>query len=175
MSRDAAAGLVGAVFGLVFVLVNAGDLEGPWDLLVRGAGIACIAAVTLLLFRSDAPALPTVAPQAWKVYRIAVVAEVVALFAGAQVLNRTGHAGLSLPWVVVVVGVHFFPLAWAFQAPFFHVLAGTLVALGVLGGALGLAGADRAVVSLVSGVGAGFALLAFAARPTLKTRRSAPT
>ncbi len=171
MSRDASAGFVGAIFGLVFVLVNAGELDRPYDLLVRGLGIAAFLAVSVLLFRIEEGA-PDLEPQpgAWQVYRVAVIAEVLALVGGAQLLNRTGHGELSLPWVVTVVGLHFLPLGWAFRAPFFHVLAGTLVALGVVGGALALADADRAVVALVSGVGAGAVLLAFAARPALTAR-----
>lgn len=168
MSRDGLAGLVGAIFGLVFVLVNAGEAAAPYDLLIRGLGLVTFLVVAVLLFRSTRGAAePQPQPGAGRVYRIAVVAEVVALFGGAQLLNRTGHTDLSLPWVVIVVGVHFFPLGWAFRAPFFHLLAGALVALGVLGGALALAGAGQAVVSLVAGVGAGAVLLAFAARPAL--------
>jgi hypothetical protein len=176
MSRDASAGFVGAIFGLVFVLVNAGELDRPYDVVVRGLGIAAFVAVAVLLFRIEGTAPEQeLQPGAWQVYRAAVIAEVIALVGGAQLLNRTGHSDLSLPWVVIVVGVHFFPLGWAFRAPFFHVLAGTLVGLGVVGGALALGGADRAVVALVSGVGAGAALLAFAARPALVARSAAAT
>ena len=157
---------MGAIFGLVFVLVNAGELPGPADLLVRALGIAAFVAVAVLLFRIDDEAPQHEAqPGAWQVYRIAVVAEVIALVGGAQLLNRTGHSDLSLPWVVTVVGVHFLPLGWAFRAPFFHVLGLVLVALGAVGGALALADVDRAVVALVSGVGAGVALLVFATLP----------
>ena len=164
---------MGAIFGLVFVLVNAGELDRPYDLLVRGLGVVAFVAVAVLLFRSDEAAEdPELQPGAWQIYRAAVIAEVIALVGGAQLLNRSGHGELSLPWVVIVVGVHFFPLARAFRAPFFHVLGGILVGLGVLGGALAIAGADRAVVSLVSGVGAGAALLAFAALPAFVSRGS---
>ena len=175
MSRDASAGFVGAIFGLVFVLVNAGQLDSPYDLVIRALGVVAFVAVAVLLFRTDdAGPAHELRSGGWQIYRAAVIAEVIALVGGAQLLNRSGHSDLSLPWVVIVVGVHFFPLAWAFRAPFFHVLAGTLLGLGIVGGALALAGADRAVVALVSGVGAGAVLLAFAARPAL-TRRARAT
>jgi len=168
MSRDASAGLVGGVFGLVFVLVNAGDLPAPLDLAVRVVGVMALVAVVGLLLRSGGGTpLPEAGPRAWKVYRIAVGVEIVALFGGASLLSRTGHEELGLPWVVVVVGVHFIPLGWAFGARFFVTLGWILVALGVLGAILALAGAERPVVSFVSGVGAGLVLLAFAARPAL--------
>lgn len=168
MSRDASAGLVGGIFGLVFVLVNAGDLPGPFDLAVRVCGIALFIGVVALLYRSrGGTPMPEGGPRAWKVYRIAVAAEVIALFGGTNLLSRTGHGDLSLPWVVIVVGVHFIPLGWAFAAHFFHVLGGILTGLGVLGGILALAGSERATVSFVSGVCAGLVLLVFAARPAL--------
>ena len=86
---------------------------------------------------------------------------------GTLLLRNTGHEELSLPWGVIVVGVHFVPLGWAFRARLFHVLAGILVALGATGGVLALAGAGPAAVSFVSGVGAGATLLVFAAPPSL--------
>ena len=75
--------------------------------------------------------------------------------AGTLLLRNTGHEELTLPWVVIVVGVHCVPLGWVFRARFFHVLAIILVALGVAGGLLARAGAGPAAVSFVSGVGAG--------------------
>ena len=167
MSRDATAGLAGAAFGLVFVLVNAGGLASPFDLLVRVLGAVAFVGVFLLLRRGVAAPLPDAGPRAIRIYAAAVVGELVALFGGTLLLRSTGHEELSLPWVVIVVGVHFVPLGWAFRARFFHVLAGILVVLGVAGGVLALAGADPAAISFVSGVGAGATLLAFAALPSL--------
>jgi hypothetical protein len=167
MSRDATAGFAGAVFGLVFVLVNAGDLPSPFDLLVRVLGVAACVAVVLLLRRGGGTPLPDAGPRALRIYAAAVAAELVALFGGTLLLSNTGHEELSLPWVVIVVGVHFVPLGWAFHARFFHVLAAVLVALGVAGAALAVADSDQAAVSFVSGVGAGATLLAFAALPSL--------
>jgi hypothetical protein len=167
MSRDATAGLVGAVFGLVFVLVNAGGLASPFDLLVRVLAVVAFVSVFLLLRRGVATPMPDAGQRALRIYAVAVAAELVALFGGTLLLRNTGHEELSLPWVVIVVGVHFVPLGWAFRARFFHVLAGVLVALGVAGAVLALAGASSAAVSFVSGVGAGATLLAFAALPSL--------
>jgi hypothetical protein len=172
MSRDATAGLAGAIFGLAFILVNAGDLPTPFDLVVRVIGAVAFVAVAVLLRGSGGVPLPEAGPRALHIYAVAVAAEVVALFGGTLLLRRTGHEELSLPWVVIVVGVHFVPLGWAFHARFFHVLAGILVGLGVTGGALAIAGADPAAVSFVSGVCAGATLLAFAARPSLERCRT---
>ena len=171
MPRDATAGLAGAIFGLVFVLVNAGDLPSPSDVVVRVIGVVAFVAVALLLRAGVGTPLPDAGPRALRIYAAAVVAELVALFGGTLLLRDTGHEELGLPWVVIVVGVHFVPLGWAFGARFFHVLAGILVVLGVTGGVLALAGAAPAAVSFVSGVGAGATLLAFAALPSLGASR----
>ncbi|MCW2762140.1 MAG: hypothetical protein JWR85_2341 [Marmoricola sp.] len=171
MSRDARAGLVGAVFGLVFVLVNAGDLPSPWSLVVRVLGVLAFVAVVVVLRRGGAEPLPSAGRRALRLYGVAVVVEVLALFGGTSLLNQTGHEELGLPWVVIVVGLHFVPIGFIFRAKFFYALAGILVALGVLGSALALAGTDRWVVSLVTGVGAGATLLTFATRPSLERAR----
>lgn len=181
MSRDAVAGLVGATFGLVFVLVNAGPLPTPYDVAVRALGVVLYVGVAVLLVRAGNEAgngagnragSAEVGPRAVRTYWTTVALEVVLLLGGATLLGRTGHSGLSLPWVVCVVGLHFVPFASAFGAPFYLRLAGILVTLGVTGAVLALSGVDPAWVSLVSGVGAGLALLGFAIRPATRTHHA---
>ena len=61
------------MFGLVFVVVNAGDLPAPFDLAVRVLGVvAFVGVVGLLLRRGGRTPLPEAGPRAWKVYRVAV-------------------------------------------------------------------------------------------------------
>ncbi len=172
MSRDATAGLAGAAFGLVFVLVNAGGLPSPFDLLVRVLGVVAFVAVAARLRSGVGTPVPDAGPRALRIYAAAVAAELVALFGGTLLLRNIGHEELTVPWVVIVVGLHFVPFGWVFRARFFHVLAVILVALGVAGGVLALAGAGPAAVSFVSGVGAGATLLAFAALPSLERVRT---
>lgn len=86
----------------------------------------------------------------------------VAIPVGALVIRTLdGPPELVVVWVVLVVGVPFLPFARAFGLPVFDLLAWTLIALAVAGGALTLA------VDAGSGpwtaVAAGFVLLAFAA------------
>ena len=164
--------LVGAIGGVLFVLLNAGSAGGPAGVVLRVAGVAGFAFV--LWFSVLRPAArrpgPAPAPRALRTYLVCVAGEVVAIPLGAQVLTRLAdRPGLVLPWVVVVVGIHFVPFAHAFGVRLFAVLGGTLVAVGVLGGALALAVDPRAAA--LSGVVAGFVLLAFAAAGGTRSAR----
>jgi hypothetical protein len=161
--------LIGAIAGLVFILINAGALPGWWAWAVRGAGIVVFLAVLWLsvLRRDRAQAdVPAPSPSSWRVYWAMVAFEVVLLPVGVKVLVRLGQAGLTVPWVALIVGVHFLPFARAFGASVFRVLGLVLIALAAVGGCLALVvGQDAG--TLTAGVGSGIALLAFAfhARP----------
>lgn len=150
--------LVGAVAGLVFVLVNAGGLAAATAL--RVAAILVFVAVVVALVRSRVES-PGPAPGGIRTYWTWVALEVVAIPVGAQVLNRLDQSDLVLCWVVLVVGVHFLPFARAFRAPVFVALGLALIGLGLVGGAAVLTGVDDA--QLWAAVAAGFVLLAFAA------------
>jgi hypothetical protein len=161
--------LIGAIAGLVFILINAGALPGWWAWAARGVGIAAFLAVLWLsvLKRDIEQAdLPSPSASSWRVYWAMVAFEVVLLPVGVKVLAGLGHAELSVPWVALIVGVHFLPFARAFGAPVFRVLGLVLIALAAVGGGLAvLVGQDAGTVT--AGIGSGIALLGFAfhARP----------
>jgi hypothetical protein len=163
--------LIGAVAGLVFILVNAGPLPGSWAVVVRCAGIvAFLVVLWLSVLRRDRrhPANPPPSAPAWRVYWAMVAFEVVLLPLGANVLTRLGRPELSVPWVVLIVGVHFLPFARAFAAPIFRVLGLVLIGLALVAGCLAiLVGQDAG--TLTAGLGSGIALLGFAflVRPRL--------
>ena len=165
MGREQRLGLaIGASFGLVFVLVNAGALPSPWPLLLRGAGV--LAWVGVLLALRSAGARPPL-ERAYggggfdRRYWMIVVVEVLALIGGLQVLARVFDAPeAGVAWVAVVVGLHFNALAVAWREPSLHVLGAALTVCGVVGLALAAVGADQAAVSTVGGVVPGFVLLA---------------
>lgn len=158
--------LVGACFGLVFVLVNTSAVPTPWSWVLRALGLAG-AVVVLLRLRSPTRA-SVLEPRtsAIRVYWTSVLVEAVALVAGTRLLAASGHGQYGVAWVAFVVGVHFLPFAWAFRLPAFLPLGVALMILAAAGAALGLLGAGEAWVAAVAGVGAGLALLVFAAAPT---------
>lgn len=158
------AAALGALAGLVFVLVNAGGLEPPWPVVARVVGVVAslVVLAAVLSGRGGAPAVHRPPPAAWRTYWFSVLGEVVALLAGTRLLDAAGRGDLGVAWVAVVVGVHFLPFARAFAAREYAALGWALVALGLLALVLGLAGAPSWVVPLVAGTGSGAALLVFA-------------
>lgn len=164
--------LIGANGGLVFVLVNAGALPGPVALALRVLAAIAFVAVIIVTLRSGSrtPAGPPPDRRAWRIYLVSVVAMVAAFPLGSLVLTRGfGRPELVLPWVVLVVGAHFLPFAAAFRAGIFRAMAWTLIAIALVGG-LATVLVDP-VASPLTGVLAGFALLAFSAAAPLQWLR----
>ena len=154
--------IIGAVAGLVFVLVNAGAV--PASLVWRVAALAAFAAV-LWFVVVRGRAVDPVAPSrsALRTYGFSVVAMVVAIPVGARVVsNVLDRPHAVVVWVVFVVGAHFWPFARAFDLPVFRWLSLSLVAIAVVG-AIPALGSDSATAAGWTGVAAGFALLIFSA------------
>ena len=174
--------LIALSFGTVFVVVNSGGLSDPWPLVIRATAAAVAVALLAGLFR----ALRTAAAPAATArgtgftdhrYWIIVGAEVIALFGGLAVINGiVERPAIAAAWVAVVVGVHFFGLAFAWRMPMFHWLGAAMTALGVAGFLVYAAGGGAAAVGLVSGVDSGFllyAMVAVALRQTATGRTGA--
>ncbi|GAA4015036.1 hypothetical protein GCM10022247_42430 [Allokutzneria multivorans] len=159
MRQQAIGNLIGATGGAAFVLVNAGaPLSDTLTTVARVLGIALLAAVLAITFRQREK--PATAPGGFtKGYWFVVLAEVVALFGGFQVLRALeAPPQANVAWVAVVVGLHFvaFVLVWRTWT-----IAIPGVILAVLGG-IGLAMAWTTAVAwvpIVSGVLSGLALL----------------
>lgn len=168
--------MVALSFGTVFVLVNSGGPPSPWPTVIRVAGI--LTAVALLIGVLRVRRLATagrpgdVNGLVDRRYWYAVAGEVVALFGGLYVINQVLEAPeLAVAWVAVVVGVHFFPLAWAWRMPMYHWLGAAMTLLGLAGFLAHALGASDAVVALIAGVGSGAALYAAVAAGIQDTRR----
>lgn len=164
--------LVGAVGGLVFVLVNAGATDAAWPVILRGLAIVTFLAAVVLVLR--APALGAGrAPGADQMrrYWLTVLAEVVAIPVGNLVLLKVfGLEGAGLPWVAVVLGVHFLVFDRIFPGAGFLVLGALVTLCGVAGLAMVVSDVDQDAVVVVSGVVTGFALLGSVLRGVLLGR-----
>ncbi|WP_203863164.1 hypothetical protein [Planobispora rosea] len=189
--------LVGAVFGAVFVVVNA---QSPLNTLTAGLlrVAACLAAASVLAMwflavrweRSAGAAQPTATSTGaarpgtpgmyGRGYLIILVAEVVLLYGGLQVLaawDRPVQANVA--WIALVVGVHFIALApvwkdWMIAVP------GTILSLLGVAGLVMVSTGALDWVPFVSGVLSGVVLLVgcvtFGWRITAATRvQAAPT
>lgn len=172
MSGQRLGSVIGAVFGLVYVLVNTGGLPRVVGIPLQALGLAAFVVVLIAVARSPDHGA-TANGGFGRAYWLVVAAEVAALAGGLAVLNGALHAGWAgVAWVSFVVGVHFFALGAVFREPFFHRLAAAITACGVAGLALAAAGAGAVAVAVVSGVVPGGLLLAsgwWGARPVRST------
>jgi hypothetical protein len=92
-------------------------------------------------------------------YRLVVAVEVIALLAGAALLGATGHSEYTIAWFAAVVGVHFLAFGRLFLTGFYW-LGAALLAAGVAGAIVGLAGAGSDAIRAVSGLIAAASLFA---------------
>ena len=171
LSGERVGALIGAIAGLVFILINAGALRDPWSWALRATAILAFAVVVWLsVLRRDRTHRDRVSPSAaaWRVYWAMVAFEVVLLPVGVNVLVRGDRPELTVPWVALIVGIHFLPFARAFESSVFGVLGFVLIGLAVVGAVLALLVGEEAA-TLTAGVGSGIALLGFAfhVRPRL--------
>lgn len=165
---------VGSVFGLAFVLINSGPPLPPVvsavaRTLAVGAAVT-IVVLALLTMRKESregaketeiSTDPVSKPRFGAFFGVVTTIEVALIIGGAQTISRLDgvpdQAGVA--WVALVVGLHFFPLAWYWKQPEMLYVAGYGTVLGGIGLAMALLGHPD-WVPLVSGVvtGAGFLL-----------------
>ena len=154
---------IGAIAGLLFVLLNAGPLGSPASVVLRVVGVAAfVLAVWYAVVRTRSwPPDPHLDTAAVRTYWICVIAETLAIPLGVLVLVRVlDQPDLTPAWVVFVVGAHFLPFARAFGVELFTLLAWALIAVAVIGALVTALGAPLGAAA--AGVLAGFLLLAFA-------------
>ncbi|WP_169250799.1 hypothetical protein [Brevibacterium sp. 'Marine'] len=174
--------LIGAGFGLLFLVLNTVQFStlGRTLVITVGvivfAGIAVLAVRGLLRKRGGGGRLGASGergrrgPPFGRAYWIIVLIEAGLLFAGTRLLASLGHSELGVAWVAVVVGTHFFALGWVFGLDRFHVLA-TAVTLCGIGGFIAFFAAAPAFIPVISGVISGFVLLAFGVWALTPTER----
>jgi hypothetical protein len=175
--------LIGAGFGLLFLIINTTQFSTLGRTLVLALGILTFAGIVIFAVRglaqrrgsntgavrADADSDTAIHPDTpsrreppfGRAYWIIVCIEAVALFAGTRMLASLGHPELGVAWVSVVVGTHFYALGRVFGLDRFHVLA-TVVTLCGIGGFIAYFAAAPAFIPVISGVISGFVLLAFA-------------
>lgn len=104
-------------------------------------------------------------------YGIAVLAMLVAIFAGSRLLATLGVPEATPAWVLFAVGAHFAPFAKLFGSARYLVLAAALCGTAVLAAVLGAAGPEWAW-RLVPGFGGAAVLWATVVAGLLDGRRS---
>jgi hypothetical protein len=120
--------------------------------------VAVIGAVIAWLNWSGGSALSE--PGAMRQYGIIAGAEFGIAAVGAAAIVVWGRREYVAPWICLVVGVHFWPMAPVLENPSLIVLGALLTAVAVV--AVLVSRRSGLALSAVTGVGAGSALLGFA-------------
>jgi hypothetical protein len=165
--RQPVASLIAAIIGELFIQLTAGSLPAPlvWPVRIVGA-LVFLVVLWYAVLRDWQPA-PSGRPRSrrrrLRTYYICLGLLILAIPAGIWLFQRVLPVPvLIVPWMVVLVGVHFFFFASAFGIPIFERMGAVLMAAGIVGGAVVLQFATPSA-SGVTGVVAGFILLVFSA------------
>jgi len=127
--------------------------------LITGAVLSLAVAVlgAVLAWQNWSGASALDAPGAMRRYGIIVGVEFTAAAVGAAVLMLRGHARYVAPWICLVVGVHFWPMAPVLGDPLLIVLGAVLSAVAVA--AVVVSRRTDIYPSAITGAGAGVSLL----------------
>jgi hypothetical protein len=157
--------LVGAVGGVLFVLINAWPLGYPWDNAVRVIGVLWFLGVLWAIWRiPDDPDAVRPDARQMQAFWIVVVLEVVLILGGTQLAIRVlDLPSASLPWVATVLGVHWLVFRMVFREDVFLWLGWFTLTCGLVGllvALTGVAGADAlAATAICSGLLVGVIML----------------
>jgi hypothetical protein len=142
-------------FGAVF-FVAAIVPETGWRtplLLVPCIAFAVFSIAAIRRLRSATPQTADENPRSDRIISWATVGEGVAIPVMIVAVDNTGHPGLVLPGIALIVGLHFLPMAYAIPFPRFYALGGSLIVAAALGAVL-----PAPVGWIVSGLSASAAL-----------------
>lgn len=161
MQRAAISSLIGAVFGLVYVLVNASKLPDSPAIGLRVLSILIFVAVYLAIRRlptedGDAPAGSGFGRNYWTVVAVEAVAGIAGI---AIIAGPLRHEEASVAWISLVVGVHFLVLSRVWRRPSLDYLGGLIALAGLVGLVLAFAGGSDESVAIAGGIVPGFVLL----------------
>jgi hypothetical protein len=129
----------------------------PWLGIGAGVSLAVAAVGGILAWQHWADGSALGEPGAMRSYGIIVGVEFTLAGLGAAALALRSRPELIAPWVCLVVGVHFIPLAGPLESPILYPLALVMVLVAV--GAVPYARRRNLAPSAVTGAGAGAALL----------------
>ena len=164
--RQPVASLIAAIIGGLFIQLTAGSLPAPlvWPVRIVGAVVFLLVLWYAVLREwQPTPTGRSRPRRRLRTYYICLGLLILAIPAGIWLFQQVLPVpALIVPWLVVLVGVHFFFFASAFSIPIFERMGAVLMAAGVVGGAVVLQFTSPSA-SGVTGVVAGFILLVFSA------------
>lgn len=152
--------MIMTLFAFPWAATNIGDLGGDagyWSALAGFALITAALAVYSVRFRPAVRRDRTI-PRDWqRRYNLALIGELVLIAIAVAVLILVDLAPLVPAVVAVIVGVHFLPLATAFDQPHYRATAAAMTVAGVIGAVLFLT-ADPVLCGVVAGLGSAVTL-----------------
>ncbi len=165
--------MISGVFGLAWTEWGASGISGAVSAAIRVVGI--VVGLVILFWsarlqqsvRQNGSGSMFSSPS----YRRVTVAEVVALFGGAALLGATGHHEYVIAWFATVVGVHFLAFGRLFFAGFYW-LGTALLAAGIAGTIVGLAGGGLGGIEMTTGLIAAASLFAAGGSTAARARAS---
>jgi hypothetical protein len=164
--------VISAVFGVIYIEVNAGSLPGTMMLMLRVLGAAVFLLVLIRLWL-DGPQRPPPLDGGGvgfgTRYWLIVALEAAGIVIGGAALRAVGLGSATVAWVSVVVGLHFLALAAVWGLSLFRRLGTAIALCGAVAIVGAAAGADTGWVAGIGGVLPG-GLLLWAA-----TRRATPS
>jgi hypothetical protein len=107
-----------------------------WRYLLVAAGGAVMMAAALRIYRrnraADAGHPASAAPRRTsRLFTLINIGQWVVIFIGANVLNNIGLSAWDIPFIILVVGAHFLPLARLFRRPSHYVTGVAMMLLAV--------------------------------------------
>lgn len=159
--------VISAVFGVIYIEVNAGSLPATMMLMLRVLGAAVFLLVLIRLWL-DGPQQAT--PLDGRGvgfgtrYWLIVALEAAGIVVGAAALRAVGLGSATVAWVSVVVGLHFLALAAVWRLSLFRRLGTAIALCGAVAIVAAAAGATTAWVAGIGGVLPGGLLLWAATR-----------
>jgi len=159
LAHHAIGAMILTFFGSVWLItacLNMSD-AGPWAvpaILILALGIYALAMRRFLRHRvalRSWGALPA-ARRMRRQLMIVNIAQGIAMFAAVNVLANLGLQAWILPALILVVGVHFLPLARMLHAPAYNLTAGALIAIVLIYPTLTAAGPQNPLGAAAAGL-----------------------
>jgi hypothetical protein len=161
--RQEVGSLIAAASGVLLVQVCAGGLPEALQWPVRLVGVLGFLGVLWYVLRRWRTAAPERRPRSRRAIRnfaVGLALIVTGLLLGLWLFTQVLPVpALIVPWIVILLGLHFLLFGTIFEFPIFERLGGTLFILGIVGGAVLLSFTPAA--STLTGIVAGLVLLIF--------------
>lgn len=152
--------MIMTLFAFPWAATNVGVLGAGavyWSALAGFAVVSASLAVHSVRFEPANRRERTIPADWQRRYNFALIGELVLIAIAVAVLILVALAPLVPAVVAVIVGVHFLPLAGAFDQPHYRVTAAGMTIAGVIGAVLFLT-SDPALCGLVAGLGSAVTL-----------------